>query len=130
MPTGCCGRWNASGARRGGYPTSSPARAASVVDDPQPDLSRAELKALLVIAYYQPVTHAEFGVILGREIPRERLAELRDLVAPGPARGAPHTFVTTQPSSSAGASTACPSSTGCATTVCSRKSPSCPEPRH
>jgi chromosome segregation and condensation protein ScpB len=65
-------------------------RAASVVDDPQPDLSRAELKALLVIAYYQPVTHAEFGVILGREIPRERLAELRDLVAPGPrSRGRP-----------------------------------------
>jgi segregation and condensation protein B len=61
-----------------------------VVDGPQPDLSRAELEALLVIAYYQPVTRAEFGVILGREILRERLAELRDLVAPGPrSRGRP-----------------------------------------
>jgi segregation and condensation protein B len=75
-------------------------RAAGVVDDPRPDLSRVELEALLVIAYYQPITRAELGVILGREIPRETLAELRDqaLVAPGPRSpqpGAPHTFVTT-----------------------------------
>jgi segregation and condensation protein B len=75
-------------------------RAAGVVDDPRPDLSRAELEALLLIAYYQPVTRAELGVILGREIPRETLAVLRDqaLVAPGPRSprpGAPHTFVTT-----------------------------------
>jgi hypothetical protein len=85
---GCCGRWNASGARRGRWYAG--VFAASVVDDPQPDLSRAELEALLVIACYQPVTRAELGVILGREIPRERLAELRDLVAPGPRnRGRP-----------------------------------------
>jgi segregation and condensation protein B len=75
-------------------------RAAGVVDDPRPDLSRTELEALLLIAYYQPVTRAELGVILGREIPREILAELRDqaLVTPGPRSpqpGAPHTFVTT-----------------------------------
>ena len=75
-------------------------RAAGVVGDPRPDLSRPELETLLVIAYYQPVTRAELGVILGREIARETLAELRDraLVAPGPRSpqpGAPHTFVTT-----------------------------------
>ena len=71
-------------------------RAASVVDDPQPDLSRAELKALLVIAYYQPVTHAELGVILGREIPREKSGRTARPGRPRPPQpGAPHTFVTT-----------------------------------
>ncbi len=57
--------------------------------------------ALITVAYHQPVTRAEVGRILGKDIHREVFARLRalDLIGPGPrspSPGAPYTFVTTE----------------------------------
>jgi segregation and condensation protein B len=75
-------------------------RHARVLPDPRPELSAGDSAVLLAIAYYQPVTRAELGAILGKTIDRAILTRLRDeqLVAPGPRSpqpGAPHTYVTT-----------------------------------
>ncbi len=73
---------------------------ARVADAPQSDLGRDDLAVLLTIAYLQPITRAELGSVLGKEVSREIIGRLRAhrLVAPGPrspAPGAPYTFITT-----------------------------------
>lgn len=75
-------------------------RAAGVAPEAPDDLSRADMLALMTIAYFQPVTRAEMTAILGQEISRDRIGRLRrlDLVASGPRSprpGAPQTYVTT-----------------------------------
>lgn len=64
-------------------------------------LSETELLVLACIAYHQPVTRAELGDMIGREVSRDVIAALRslDLVAAGPRSprpGAPYTYVTTK----------------------------------
>jgi chromosome segregation and condensation protein ScpB len=66
-----------------------------------PELSELEGLALITVAYHQPVTRAEIGQILGKDIHRDIFARLRTagLIGPGPRSpvpGAPYTFVTTE----------------------------------
>lgn len=63
-------------------------------------LSQLESLVLICVAYYQPVTRAELGQILGKEVSRDTIAFLRGLgfLGPGPRSpqpGAPYTYVTT-----------------------------------
>jgi segregation and condensation protein B len=82
-------------------PAFGPAiRAAGVAPETGTDLSAADAAVLVAIAYFQPVTRAELGTILGKEIGRDTVARLRDdgLIAPGPRSpqpGAPYTYITT-----------------------------------
>ena len=55
---------------------------------------------LAAIAYFQPVTRRELGNLIGREVSRDTLADLRSfgLIANGPKSpraGSPNTYVTT-----------------------------------
>ena len=75
-------------------------RFAAGVEDRALDLSKLETMVLAAIAYFQPVTRRELGNLLGREVSRDMLADLRsfDLIATGPKSpraGAPNTYVTT-----------------------------------
>jgi segregation and condensation protein B len=75
-------------------------RFAAGVEDRALDLSKLETMVLAAIAYFQPVTRRELGNLLGREISRDILADLRSfgLIATGPKSpraGAPNTYVTT-----------------------------------
>jgi segregation and condensation protein B len=65
------------------------------------DLTKAEALVLMLIAYFQPLTRAELGTFLGKEISRDLIARLRseNLIAPGPRSprpGAPYAYVTTR----------------------------------
>lgn len=53
---------------------------------------------LAAIAYHQPVTRDGLKDIFGKEISRDLIGRLhaRNLIATGPRRGAPYTFVTTE----------------------------------
>jgi segregation and condensation protein B len=73
-------------------------RFAAGVEDRALDLSKLETMVLAAIAYFQPVTRRELGNLLGREISRDILADLRSfgLIATGPKSpraGAPNTYV-------------------------------------
>jgi segregation and condensation protein B len=75
-------------------------RFAAGVEDRALDLSKLETTVLAAIAYFQPVTRRELANLLGREISRDMLADLRSfgLIATGPKSpraGAPNTYVTT-----------------------------------
>jgi segregation and condensation protein B len=75
-------------------------RASGTVATPAIDLTALEKLVLTAVAYFQPVTRAGLGDILGRKISRDVIAALRGagLVATGPRSpqpGAPHTYVTT-----------------------------------
>jgi segregation and condensation protein B len=64
------------------------------------DLSKFEALVLTAIAYFQPITRAQIGEFLGREVSRDAIAALRaaGLIAAGPRSpqpGAPYNFVTT-----------------------------------
>lgn len=64
------------------------------------DLSKHETLVLTAIAYFQPVTRAQIGEFLGREVSRDAIGALRaaGLIAAGPRSpqpGAPYTYVTT-----------------------------------
>ena len=64
------------------------------------DLSKFETLVLTAIAYFQPITRAQIGEFLGREVSRDAIAALRaaGLIATGPRSpqpGAPYNFVTT-----------------------------------
>jgi segregation and condensation protein B len=65
------------------------------------ELTRTEVLVLASIAYRQPVTRAELGQILGKEVSRDVIGRLRGLalIASGPRSpqpGAPYTYVTTK----------------------------------
>jgi segregation and condensation protein B len=76
-------------------------RAASKLPDRSaPDLSKAELEVLALIAYRQPISRERLSDIAGRAISRDTLAWLKqqDLITTGPRLaqpGAPATYVTT-----------------------------------
>jgi segregation and condensation protein B len=75
-------------------------RASGAVASKGLDLTPLERLVLTAVAYFQPVTRAGLGDILGRLISRDLIAALRsaDLIATGPRSpqpGAPHTYVTT-----------------------------------
>jgi segregation and condensation protein B len=75
-------------------------RASGTVATPPVDLTQLEKLVLTAVAYFQPVTRAGLGDILGRIINRDVIAALRgaQLIANGPRSpqpGAPHTYVTT-----------------------------------
>src|SRR5690606_30854224 len=64
-------------------------------------LTQTELMVLVSIAYHQPITRAGLGDILGREVSRDVIGQLRDkdMIAAGPRSptpGAPFTYVTTK----------------------------------
>ncbi|OYX69302.1 MAG: segregation and condensation protein B [Rhizobiales bacterium 32-66-11] len=64
-------------------------------------LSQAELLVLACIAYHQPVTRAELGDMIGKQVSRDTIGYLRsvDFIAAGPRSpqpGAPYTYVTTK----------------------------------
>lgn len=65
------------------------------------DITEGEMLVLATIAYHQPVTRAGLSDILGREVSRDTIGQLRrlDLIASGPRSpqpGAPYTYVTTR----------------------------------
>jgi segregation and condensation protein B len=75
-------------------------RASGTVASTGVDLTALEKLVLTAVAYFQPVTRAGLGDILGRNISRDVIAALRgaELIATGPRSpqpGAPHTYVTT-----------------------------------
>jgi segregation and condensation protein B len=75
-------------------------RVAAGVEDRALELSKLETLVLAAIAYFQPTTRRELGNLLGREVSRDMLADLRSfgLIANGPKSpraGAPNTYVTT-----------------------------------
>ena len=75
-------------------------RVAAGVEDRALELSKLETLVLTAIAYFQPATRRELGDLLGREVSRDMLADLRSfgLIANGPKSpraGAPNTYVTT-----------------------------------
>jgi segregation and condensation protein B len=75
-------------------------RASGTVASKGVDLTALEKLVLTAVAYFQPVTRAGLGDILGRKISRDVIAALRgaNLIATGPRSpqpGAPHTYVTT-----------------------------------
>ncbi|MGO4339369.1 SMC-Scp complex subunit ScpB [Labrys sp. KB_33_2] len=74
--------------------------AAGLIDPPQSELTSLEATVLLAIGYFQPVTRADLGKMLGREISRDLIGALRadGFVGAGPRSpqpGAPYTYVTT-----------------------------------
>jgi len=81
-------------------PGYAPAIRAAGEAGESPDLSKFEALALTAIAYFQPVTRAQLGEFLGREVSRDVIAALRaaGLIAAGPRSpqpGAPYNYVTT-----------------------------------
>lgn len=65
------------------------------------ELTQTETMVLVSIAYHQPITRAGVSEILGREISRDIIGQLRDkdMIAAGPRSptpGAPFTYVTTK----------------------------------
>src|SRR5690606_25207209 len=65
------------------------------------EISAGEMLVLVSIAYHQPVTRAALSDMLGREISRDTIGQLRrlDMIASGPRApqpGAPYTYVTTR----------------------------------
>jgi segregation and condensation protein B len=75
-------------------------RASGTVASKGVDLTALEKLVLTAVAYFQPITRAGLGDILGRNISRDAIAALRgaELIAAGPRSpqpGAPHTYVTT-----------------------------------
>jgi segregation and condensation protein B len=75
-------------------------RAAAGLEDRALELSRLETLVVTAIAYFQPTTRRDLGAMLGREISRDTLADLRSLglIANGPKSpraGGPNTYVTT-----------------------------------
>jgi segregation and condensation protein B len=75
-------------------------RSAAGVEDRALDLSKLETMVLAAIAYFQPATRRELSNLLGREVSRDTLADLRSfgVIANGPKSpraGAPNTYVTT-----------------------------------
>lgn len=75
-------------------------RVAAGVEDRALELSKLETLVLTAIAYFQPATRRELGNLLGRDVSRDMLADLRafGLIATGPKSpraGAPNTYVTT-----------------------------------
>ena len=75
-------------------------RASGTVASTAVDLTALEKLVLTAVAYFQPVTRAGLGDILGRKISRDVIAALRgaELIATGPRfpqPGAPDTYVTT-----------------------------------
>jgi segregation and condensation protein B len=75
-------------------------RFAAGVEDRALELSKLETAVLAAIAYFQPTTRRELGNLLGREVSRDTLGDLRSfgLIATGPKSpraGAPNTYVTT-----------------------------------
>jgi segregation and condensation protein B len=75
-------------------------RFAAGVEDRALDLSKLETMVLAAIAYFQPATRRELSNLLGREVSRDTLSDLRSfgVVAHGPKSpraGAPNTYVTT-----------------------------------
>lgn len=65
------------------------------------ELTQTEMMVLVSIAYHQPVTRAGVSEILGREVSRDIIAQLRDkeMISAGPrspSPGAPFTYVTTK----------------------------------
>src|SRR5580704_6258882 len=75
-------------------------RASGTVAAKGVDLTQLEKLVLTAVAYFQPITRAGLGDILGRNISRDVIAALRGahLIATGPRSpqpGAPHTYVTT-----------------------------------
>jgi segregation and condensation protein B len=74
--------------------------AAGTAPTTAPALSRAEMLILTAIAYFQPITRAEIGGIIGKDVSRDVIAKLRglDFIAAGPRSpqpGAPYTYITT-----------------------------------
>lgn len=77
-------------------------RAAADIGDQLLDLSEFDIAVLAAIAYHQPITRDGLKDIFGKEISRDLIGRLhaRDLIGTGPRsprRGAPYTFVTTEP---------------------------------
>lgn len=65
------------------------------------ELSQTEMMVLVSIAYHQPVTRAGVSEILGREVSRDLIGQLRgkEMITAGPRSpipGAPFTYVTTK----------------------------------
>lgn len=65
------------------------------------EITETEMLVLASIAYHQPVTRGALSDMLGREISRDTIGQLRrlDLIASGPRSpqpGAPYTYVTTK----------------------------------
>lgn len=65
------------------------------------NISEGEMLVLASIAYHQPVTRAALSDMLGREVSRDVIAQLRrlDMIASGPRSpqpGAPYTYVTSK----------------------------------
>ena len=65
------------------------------------DITEGEMLVLASIAYHQPVTRGALSDMLGREVSRDVIGQLRrlDMIASGPRSpqpGAPYTYVTTK----------------------------------
>ena len=65
------------------------------------DITEGEMVVLASIAYHQPITRSTLSDMLGREVSRDTIGQLRrlDLIASGPRSpqpGAPYTYVTTR----------------------------------
>jgi segregation and condensation protein B len=65
------------------------------------ELTQTELMVLVSIAYHQPITRAGVSEVLGREVSRDIIGQLRDkdMIMAGPRSptpGAPFTYVTTK----------------------------------
>lgn len=73
-------------------------RAASDVGGQDLDLREFDVAVLAAVAYHQPVTHDGLKDIFGKEISHDLIGRLyaHGLIATGPRRGAPYTFVTTE----------------------------------
>lgn len=68
---------------------------------PATNLTETEILVLAAIAYHQPVTRARLSEIIGREVSRDMVAQLRhaDFISNGPRAprpGAPFSYVTTK----------------------------------
>ena len=75
-------------------------RASGVAGSTRPTLSRYQATILMAIAYLQPITRTELGVVLGAPVSRDTIAAIRadGFIASGPRAplpGAPYTYVTT-----------------------------------
>ncbi|WP_375600353.1 SMC-Scp complex subunit ScpB [Devosia sp. Naph2] len=80
---------------------ASAIRASTAGPERRLELTQAETMVLVSIAYHQPITRAGVSEILGREISRDIIGQLRDkdMIAAGPRSptpGAPFTYVTTK----------------------------------
>lgn len=76
-------------------------KASAVRPERRLELTQTELMVLVSIAYHQPITRAGVSEILGREISRDIIGQLRDkeMISAGPRSptpGAPFTYVTTR----------------------------------